>query len=128
MTKIEFIAATAARLNATGNWWRSAKDAVTSAKELADELEKQDAAPWFTVQRSERASQKPFPETTKTPEEGPWFAGAIGHSPQDDALVWRDDATTGASFYAANPHEAKKAVIILNEFDAISAYMTKETT
>ena len=49
---------------------------------------------------------------------GPWRAGAIGRIPEDDALVWRDDAAFGPQFYAASSDEAAKAARILNELEA----------
>ena len=52
-----------------------------------------------------------------TPE-GPWMAGAIGRIPDDEALVWRDDAVFGPQFYAASLDEAAKAVRILNDLEA----------
>ncbi len=54
----------------------------------------------------------------KTKEyEPPWHAGAIGRIPEDDALVWRDDAMNGPQFYAANPSEAETAAQILNKLE-----------
>jgi len=49
--------------------------------------------------------------------EPPWHAGAIGRIPEDDALVWRDDAIYGAQFYAANASEAEIAAQLLNELE-----------
>lgn len=53
--------------------------------------------------------------------EGPWQAGAIGRVPEDDALVWRDDAVTGPQFYAATPTEAEDAAKLLNDLEARAA-------
>ena len=51
-------------------------------------------------------------------DDGPWYAGAIGRIPEDDSLVWRDDAVFGKQFYAASPSEAEKAAAYLNELEA----------
>ncbi len=51
----------------------------------------------------------------------PWQAGAIGRIPDDDALVWRDDAAFGPQFYAASPKEAEDAAVLLNDLEARAA-------
>jgi len=56
--------------------------------------------------------------TEEDVEDGPWRAGAIGRIPDDDALVWRDDAVYGAQFYAATPTEAEGAARLLNDLEA----------
>jgi hypothetical protein len=50
-------------------------------------------------------------------QELPWCAGAIGRIPQDDALVYREDAMTGLSFYALNANEAEIAAQYLNDLE-----------
>lgn len=57
---------------------------------------------------------KPTPKDEREPR---WNAGAMGREPEDDALVWRDDAVTGAQFYAASPAEAARAAAILNDME-----------
>ena len=54
---------------------------------------------------------------TDESEDGPWQAGAIGRIPEDDSLVWRDDAVYGPQFYAASPGDAEKAASILNALE-----------
>jgi hypothetical protein len=54
---------------------------------------------------------------SQSENDGPWYAGAIGRMPEDDSLVWRDDAVFGPQFYAANPTEAEKAAQILNDLE-----------
>ena len=49
---------------------------------------------------------------------GPWQAGAVGRIPQDDPLVWRDDAVDGPQFYAATPGDAEIAASQLNALEA----------
>jgi len=49
-----------------------------------------------------------------TEREPRWNAGAVGRIPEDDALVWRDDAMTGPQFYAASESEAAVAAKQLN--------------
>jgi len=49
---------------------------------------------------------------------GPWYAGAIGRLPEDDSLVFREDAVYGAQFRAASPKEAEDAARILNDLEA----------
>jgi hypothetical protein len=49
--------------------------------------------------------------------DGPWYAGAIGRIPEDDSLVWRDDAVFGPQFYAASPKEAETIAKILNDLE-----------
>lgn len=49
--------------------------------------------------------------------DGPWYAGAIGKIPEDDSLVYREDAMFGPSFYAASPQEADRAARILNDLE-----------
>lgn len=44
-----------------------------------------------------------------------WNAGAIGRIPEDDSLVYRDDAVYGPRFYAASPSAAEEAARLLNE-------------
>jgi hypothetical protein len=56
--------------------------------------------------------------TDEDVDEGPWLAGAIGRIPEDDALVWRDDAVSGPQFYARTPADAARAACILNELEA----------
>jgi hypothetical protein len=51
-------------------------------------------------------------------DEGPWEAGAIGRIPDDDSLVYRDDAVTGAQFYARTVEDAVLAARRLNELEA----------
>jgi hypothetical protein len=51
-------------------------------------------------------------------EDGPWQAGAVGRTPQDDALVWRNDAVSGPHFYAAGPTDAERATVLLNSLEA----------
>jgi hypothetical protein len=46
-----------------------------------------------------------------------WSAGAIGRIPDDDSLVFRDDAVYGKQFYAASPSEAEAAARFLNEIE-----------
>jgi hypothetical protein len=48
----------------------------------------------------------------------PWQAGAVGRNPQDDALVWRNDAVSGPHFYAAGPADAERATVLLNALEA----------
>lgn len=43
-----------------------------------------------------------------------WNAGAIGRIPEDDSLVYRDDAVSGPQFYARSPSEAEVAAAQLN--------------
>lgn len=63
----------------------------------------------------ERDSRRDGTFTTATSgEDGPWYAGAVGRTPDDDALVWRDDAVSGSQFYAASPKQAEVAAVILN--------------
>ena len=50
-------------------------------------------------------------------EDGPWYAGAIGRIPEDDALVWRDDAVHGPQFYAASSDDAETAARLLNDLE-----------
>jgi hypothetical protein len=52
---------------------------------------------------------------------GPWHAGAIGKYPQDDALVWRDDAVSGPQFFVATPHDAMVAAAHLNGLERMVA-------
>ena len=47
----------------------------------------------------------------------PWTAGAIGKSPEDDALVWRDDAVFGPTFYARSTKDAEVAAKHLNDLE-----------
>jgi len=51
-------------------------------------------------------------------EDGPWYAGAIGRIPDDDCLVWRDDAMWGPQFYAASVEDAEHAAKLLNALEA----------
>jgi len=53
-----------------------------------------------------------MPEHEREPR---WHAGAIGRIPDDDSLVYRDDAVYGPQFYAATPAAAEEAARILNE-------------
>lgn len=48
-------------------------------------------------------------------EDMPWYAGAIGRIPEDDSLVYREDAVFGPQFYARSPHDAGLAAQLLNE-------------
>lgn len=66
-------------------------------------------------------------DKTTTLEDGPWYAGALGKDPEDDALVYRDDAVTGPQFYAASPGEARTAAAILNHQSALVARMVGAT-
>lgn len=50
-------------------------------------------------------------------EDDPWCAGAVGRIPEDDSLVWRDDAIHGPQFYAASPADAETAARFLNELE-----------
>ena len=59
------------------------------------------------------------PPTASSPpdDDDPWHAGAIGRIPDDDSLVWRDDATTGPQFWAASLKQAETAAVILNALE-----------
>jgi hypothetical protein len=58
--------------------------------------------------------------------EGPWYAGAIGRIPDDDSLVYREDAVWGAKFYAGTPAEAELAARFLNDLEARLARAEKK--
>ena len=53
--------------------------------------------------------------------DGPWYAGAVGRIPEDDCLVYRDDAVHGPQFYAATPEDAEAAARQLNAAEARGA-------
>jgi hypothetical protein len=56
-------------------------------------------------------------EADTTDTDGPWYAGAIGRIPEDDSLVYRDDAMFGPQFYAASPQDAEIAAKLLNDLE-----------
>lgn len=67
----------------------------------------------------------PRPEVPKetgadSDDRRPWIAGAIGKSPHDDALVWRDDAMHGPKFWAATPGDATEAARLLNDLESLA--------
>jgi hypothetical protein len=59
-----------------------------------------------------------------------WNAGAIGRIPDDDSLVYRDDAVFGPSFYCASPGQAEEAARMLSALqrcaDALRALIRPE--
>jgi hypothetical protein len=57
------------------------------------------------------------PRIPSAEREPHWSAGAIGRIPDDDSLVFRDDAIFGKQFYAASPSEAEAAARFLNEIE-----------
>lgn len=59
-------------------------------------------------------------------DEDPWYAGAIGRIPEDDSLVFRDDAVFGLMFYARSPEEAELAAKYLNDLERKVRELSKQ--
>jgi hypothetical protein len=55
-----------------------------------------------------------MPEQEREPR---WHAGAVGRIPDDDSLVYRDDAVYGPQFYAKSPSAAEEASRLLNDLE-----------